>query len=192
MTLLSTKFRKEHRVHKTITKSLAQSLSTQGFSTTTLLTFGLMILRCGGCTVQCRIFSSTPGLYTLHANSTPSLTTVVIIKVVFRYCQMSPGEAKLPCWEPWLISNSPFPEPLWNTSHCKSQHLAMTGNVNRGKPSPRWCLLNSCLQSISCLSPIFAFLSSADISGGHVVLSAKGSYGIWSEEGLWNHYLTEA
>lgn len=111
MTLLSTKFRKEHRVHKTITKSLAQSLSTQGFSTTTLLTFGLMILRCGGCTVQCRIFSSTPGLYTLHANSTPSLTTVVIIKVVFRYCQMSPGEAKLPGWEPWLISNSPFPEP---------------------------------------------------------------------------------
>ena len=71
-------------------------LSAQGFSTKALLTMGLGSSLLWGCPVQHRIFSSIPVLYTLDSNSTPFPTPAVMIKIVFRYCLMSPLEAKSP------------------------------------------------------------------------------------------------
>lgn len=45
----------------------------------------------GACLVQCRVFSSTPGLYPLDASNTPTLSPIIIIKNVSRHPQMSPA-----------------------------------------------------------------------------------------------------
>ena len=72
--------------------------------------WGKISLCCGASPVHCRMFSSTPGLYTWHASSTTH-TPVVTTKNVCRHCQICPHSftfTKMPlgplsCFIKWCV-----------------------------------------------------------------------------------------
>lgn len=102
---------------------------------------------------------------------------------------MSPGEAKLRTVENHgsiLIPHSLNPDVKQvfnpNVWPCRGMWTRGTHTITKHQAFEIHCWL----------SPTLALLSSVDIQIAMLSLdSAKGSYGIWSEEGLWNHYLTE-
>lgn len=63
-------------------KSLSSAWDEQGSSTSALVTFwGWIILCCGGCPLNCRMFRTLPGLHPQDVSSIPSFPSPLIVTI---------------------------------------------------------------------------------------------------------------